>query len=138
MAARQASFSGVEEVLKRALASSFSAGIGANDPAAKTASAAQEIRDTTNRIYQDLQALPEKIGAFFKDLPGRLATAIREGAAQLGRSGGDAIMNRVFGTGPSNDGANNHRSVDTLRGLDSGTIAPAANDPFQGKRPTFW
>lgn len=91
-AARQASHSGLEDVVKQAQRTAFSLGTASKeDPAQKTANHAAGIAKRADEIYSFIRELPSKmwefiknlpqmIWDFMKDLPDLIAKAIRGGA----------------------------------------------------------
>lgn len=119
MAARPAQIGGVEDVLKRAMTSAFGSGVGGNDPATRTASAAAEIRDLTAKFYKFVKdELPPMIEKWFTDLPGNLATILRTGVSSAASAIQEAAPNTAAGARFGPLGAVAGYQVDSLRWLD--------------------
>ncbi len=122
MAARGAQIGAVEEVLKRAMASSFSTGLAADDPASKTASAVAGIRETTDRLYRYIsEQLPRDIRSWIVD---DLPAALRNVASQ---AAGTATVKAVNAVGVDNPVVTTamtqaYIGLQTLRYLDKHTV----------------
>lgn len=88
MAARQAQIGGVEDVLRKAMTSAFGTGLGANDPASKTASAVEGIRATTDKLYAYLKdQFPKDLEKWLTtDMPAALGKLLTRGAAAVGEA----------------------------------------------------
>ena len=83
-AARSASTTDVESVLRSAREKAFSLGIASEDPSKKTINLLEVLRDIGNRMLDALVQLPAK-----------LARAIRDGATAVVESSTDSIGDRV-------------------------------------------
>jgi hypothetical protein len=111
-ATRQASHSGIDDVVKQAQRSAFSLGTASKeDPAAKTANFAGEIakradeiynfiRDLPGKMWEYIQKLPELIWGYMKDLPELIGKVLRVG----GELAKQAITNPESSTGSASRG----------------------------------
>ena len=105
-AARAASFGGVEDVLKRAQASSYSLGSAAVKPEVKTANAAEEIRKRADEIYREIRQFPERFRHWIvEELPAELAKLLatfKQGATAAVNRGVEGAAGAVTQAAGSN------------------------------------